>query len=90
MICDCEFYEICPSCAPSSEAYEKAVNDRSEALRQVKPSSPSYTLKEIEALAREFCDEMAAGDANLIQTDVRLCLSLLITWLARREREGRG
>lgn len=51
-----------------------------------KRSSPSYTLKEIEILAREYCDNKTTA-ARLDET---LRLSLFIQWLAKREREGLG
>lgn len=35
MACDCKIYEICRECAPSPEAFEKAVRDRDEALKRV-------------------------------------------------------
>lgn len=47
-------------------------------------SSPSYTLKEIEALAKEWAKE------NEATNDARWIMSGLLSWLARREREGRG
>lgn len=49
------------------------------------PSSPSYTLKEIEALAHEFI-----GEPEIDNYERRLLLSVFVQWLARREREGRG
>ena len=51
-----------------------------------KPPSlpPSYTLEEIEALAREYVDEAVN------RTTDQLVLSLFVQWLARKEREGRG
>lgn len=49
-------------------------------------SSPSYTLKEIEALAWEYCND-ATSAARL---EDRLRLSLFVQWLAKREREGLG
>lgn len=48
------------------------------------PSSPSYTLKEIEALAWEYCND-ATSAARL---EDRLRLSLFVQWLVKREREG--
>lgn len=55
--CDCELFEICPSCAPSEEAYTKAAAAHNEAARQVK-SAPSLTLTtvlaELESVAADF------------------------------------
>lgn len=46
--------------------------------------SPKYTLKEIEALAREYIAEVAEPESLV---DWRM--SDFVRWLARREREGR-
>lgn len=35
MACDCEIYEICRECAPTQEAYEKALAANNEAARSV-------------------------------------------------------
>lgn len=44
-------------------------------------SSPSYTLAEIEQLAREF-----VADAETNRYDKRLIISIFLAWLAKRER----
>lgn len=33
--CDCEVYEICPSCAPSEPAYAKAAEFHNEVMQKV-------------------------------------------------------
>lgn len=48
---------------------------------------PRYTLKEIEALAREFIDDYPPD--NSTATQYQYTISTFLAWLARREREGR-
>lgn len=87
MICDCEVYEICPSCAPSEAAYANAAAAHDEVVRSTVPSSPSYTLKEVSELAQVYTNEIVVPtvtDRRILQ----LQLGRFLTWLAKREREG--
>lgn len=56
------------------------------------PPPQSYTLKEIEALARLFVDhnDASADTTKEYAIKYRMFLSSFLIWLARREREGRG
>lgn len=55
-----------------------------QGMRRIdKPSPPSYTLAEIEQLARTYTTEAAN------RTTDELVLSLFLTWLAKRE-QGKG
>lgn len=47
----------------------------------------SYTLTQLEQLAREYCDKWE-GETESIQTEFRLALSLLFQWAKQREKEG--
>lgn len=86
MLCDCEVYEICPSCAPSEPTYAKAAAANNEAARRrAESSSSSYTLKEIEALAGEWVKSQE-GDIDMLDWT----FSIWLEWLAKREREGLG
>lgn len=88
--CDCEIceiYEICPSCAPSQAAFDRAVEQRKIALRDAEilpPSSPSYTLAEIEQLAEKYVVIHGIKDDLTPQ----LFLSLFLEWLKRREKDN--
>lgn len=83
MICDCEVYEICPSCAPNEPTYAKAAAANNEAAqRRSEPSSPSYTLAELNELAKRWADE------NEATNDARWIVSGLLAWLGKKEREG--
>lgn len=87
--CDCEIYEICPSCAPSQAAFDHAVEQRKIALRDAEilpPPSPSYTLAEIELLAEKYVVIHGIKDDLTPQ----LFLSLFLEWLKRREKEEGG
>ena len=48
-------------------------------------SSPSYTLKEIEALGLQYAKEAYVDDDDLTR---ELELSRFLAWLTKREREG--
>lgn len=48
-------------------------------------SSPSYTLTELKALIAQWINEQE-GDTEML----KWTMSILVEWLARREREGRG
>lgn len=50
-------------------------------------SSPSYTLKEIEVLAREYVAEMENSENGQQDINLRLTISSILAWLKRRERE---
>lgn len=52
---------------------------------EVEPASPSYTLKKIEALAREWVKSQE-GDIDMLDWT----FSIWLAWLAKREREGFG
>lgn len=80
-ICDCEVFEICPSCAPDEPTYAKAAS--SDVALSMKPSSPSYTVAEIKSLARVFATEIYAGsDVDFIVE--QLNLSIFLVWLGKR------
>lgn len=86
MTCQCEIYEICPECAPSREAFLKAASDHDDVIRQHRVSpSKSYTLDELERLAREFNNEQEHQDEHPI--GLQLVLSLFLAWARKRERE---
>lgn len=57
---------------------------------KVSSSSPSYTLKEIEALAWVFVDgNDASGDQGTPDAiKLRMFMGAFVAWLAKREREG--
>lgn len=57
------------------------------------PSTQLYTLKEIEALAQQWSNELWSNDAaSAVEEDlsIGLTLSNFLAWLAQREKEGRG
>lgn len=81
-ICDCEVFEICPSCAPDEPTYAKAAVVNDEAARR-SGSSPSYTVAEIKSLARVFATEIYAGsDVDYIVE--HLNLTPFLVWLGKR------
>lgn len=84
MSCQCEIYEICAQCAPSQEAFLKAVRDHDEVVNRHQPKSPSpsYTLAELNELAKRWADE------NEATNDARWIVSGLLAWLGKKEREG--
>lgn len=82
-ICDCEVFEICPSCASDEPTYAKALAANDEAARRSQSSSKSYTVEEIKSLARVFATEIYAGsDVDFIVE--QLNLSLFLVWLGKR------
>lgn len=84
MICDCEVYEICPSCAPSEPTYAKAAAANDEAARRRSESlSPSYTLAELEQLAKHFDKAL---NLSIVE---QLALSTFLAWLASEEKEAK-
>lgn len=84
-ICDCEVFEICPSCAPDEPTYAKAVVANDEAVRSIEPSEKSYTVEEIKSLARVFATEIYAG-SDIDYIVERLNLSLFLVWLGQRDK----
>lgn len=82
MSCQCEIYEICSQCAPSQEAFLKAVRDRDEVVSRLPSSSPSYTLAELMELGREW----ARSTGGELTDD--MAVSRFLLWLGKKEREG--
>lgn len=85
MSCQCEVYEICAQCAPSQEAFLRAVRDHDEAVNCQSPSSsPSYTLADLEALMREWL-QVPNGPVDYSPAST---MSTFLAWLGRKEREA--
>lgn len=84
MTCQCEIYEICRECATTPIEYETAVKAHNDVVRQIQPTPKSYTLAQLEQLAREYCDEWER-ETDSTQTEFRLALSLLFQWAKQRE-----
>lgn len=82
MTCQCEVYEICPECAPSQEAFRRAIAQHDTVLRSVKPSSPSYTADELTALAKDF-----AHEGKIESMEGALAIGIFLAYLAKRARE---
>lgn len=81
MSCQCEVFEVCPDCVPLEEYVAiRRLRDK-DLNRRITQPSKSYTLADIEQLAREWATE------NEATTDARWIVSSLIAWLQRRERE---
>lgn len=85
MSCQCEIYEICAQCAPSQEAFLKAVHDHDEVVSRQpsSSSSPSYTLADLKTLIAQWINEQE-GDTEML----KWTMSILIEWLAKKEREA--
>lgn len=89
--CDCQIYEICPSCAPTPAHYQRAA--AAYAAPEKIPTEKSgvaltdhcYTLDEIKLLAMEFVDDNSPDNFER-----QLLLSVFIEWLQQREKEGEG
>ena len=57
------------------------LGDYNDAVPMRVSSSKSYTLDELEQLARECVEEIQGG------TTEQIAISILLTWLHKRERE---
>lgn len=60
-------------------------NNQTTPARVKVSASPSYTLAELTDLANRYADDIDDDDLRLT---IRLNLSGLLTWLAKKEREG--
>lgn len=73
--CDCEPFEVCPSCAPAM------------ATGVPLPVEPQrYTLAELEQLAKQWRDELGLTSED----GAPWAVSHLLQWLQKREEGGDG
>lgn len=94
LTCDCEFYEICPSCAPNEPAYNKAKEAHDRAAREVmKKSAIIVDLNRLRELMQEFLAEMETKEHAAVFSRDSLTdwkFETFLQWLRKRQGKVNG